>query len=79
MLKSEDQEYKSRHLTADPAGAGDGDTMTYDVSFGILTGVQGLIDQFELDDARKGGDASISLQRGTWGALRTSRTQIPAA
>jgi len=79
MLKSEDQEYKSRHLTADPVGTSGDDTETHDVSFGILTGVQGLIGQFELDDARRGGDASISMQRGTWGALRTSRTLIPAA
>ena len=74
MLKSEDQEYKSRHFTTDPAGASD--SVTYDVSFGILTGVTGLIDQFELDDARKEGDASIAMQRGTWSTSRTPRTLL---
>jgi len=70
MLKSEDQEFKSRHLAADPVGAND-------ASFGILTGVQGLVDQFELDDARNGGDMSIKVQGMTWGASRTLGTSWP--
>jgi len=77
MLKSEDQEYKSRHLTTDHGDVND--SVTYDVSFGILTGVDGLVDQFELDDARKGGNASILMQSVTWGAARTSRSLRPTA
>jgi len=62
MLKSEDQEYKSQQLTANPACASDRDAVGYRLSFGILTGVEGLVDQFELDDTRKGGDIQIAMQ-----------------
>jgi len=78
MLKSEDHEYKSRQHTAEPACAGDRGSVSYSVSFEILTGVEGLVDQFELDDARKGGDAQIEMQTTAWGAYRTWRTPLPA-
>ena len=76
MLKSEDQEYKSQHLTADPACASN--SVSNGFSFGILTGVDGLVDQFELDDARNRGDASIVMQKTAWGATRRWQTPLPA-
>ena len=72
MLKSEDQEYKSRHLAADPACASN--TMSDGASFGILTGGEGFVDLFELDDTRKGGEATIAMQMSTWGRSTMSRT-----
>ena len=75
-LKTEDQEYKSQHQAADPACVTD--TVSYGVSFGILTGVDGFIDQFELDDARKGAETSMAMQRATYGASRNLRPPLPA-
>jgi len=73
MLKLEDLEYKSRFLTADTtACAIDRESAHYGISFGILTGVEGLVDQFELDDARNGEDATIAMKRMVWGT--SSRT-----
>jgi len=76
MLKSEDQESKSRHLPTDLARASD--ILSNGFSFGILTGVDGLIDQFELDDARNGRGASIALQSTTGGVSRRWQTSLPA-
>ena len=52
--------------------------MSNGFSFGILTGVDGLVDQFELDDARNRGDASIVMQKTAWGASRRWQTPLPA-
>jgi len=74
MLKSEDQEYKSRHLTLVPVFTSG--TASPSTSFGILTGVEDLLDQFELDDVRR-GEATCVMIGMTWGASRTVRTSRP--
>jgi len=51
MLKSEDQEYKSRHSAASPARAAD--TRSSSAAFSTLTGLNGLVDEFELEDSPK--------------------------
>jgi len=73
MLKSEDQEYKSRHLAAHPGCARD--IASSGVSFGILTGVEDLLDQFELDDVRM-GVVSPSMRGMVWDAS-TFKTPPP--
>jgi len=77
MIKSEDQEYKSRHFTADPACASD--AVVYSLSFGVLTGFEGLVDQFELDDMHNEEGTSTAMKRSTWGtSSRAWRTPLPA-
>lgn len=75
MLKSEDEEYKSRHLAFAPAFRSG--TARSSVSFGILTGVDDLLDQFELDDVRR-RETPVPMLGMIWGASRTSRTSQPA-
>jgi len=75
MLKSEDQEYKSRHLTIVPVLTSV--SASSSTSFGILTGVEDLLDQFELDDVRR-GETTCAMIGMTWGTSRTLRTPRPA-
>jgi len=59
MLKIEDQKYKSQHLTlvtALTSGA-----VSSSASFGILTGVEDFLDQFELDDVGRGEMPGVVL------------------
>jgi len=73
LLKSEDQEYKSRHLAAHP-GCARG-IASSNASFGILTGVEDLLDQFELDDVRM-VETSVAMQ-GMVGDVSTCNTPLP--
>ena len=52
MLKLEDQEYKSRHSATGPARVGN--TPSSSAAFSTLTGLNGLVDEFELEDSPKG-------------------------